>query len=169
MLRNPEDMPSACYLPSHPPGKLPGRQAHCAELPPRRWAAGCPGPWQGHPGPGCSRGVCPRHSRGPRASALNPPRAAAAPRPRRGSEDRAVLQGGLPCAGPMGAVGATGAAEAGCGRWVTGRPGTKDEEAGRRCRYWALTQGSLREGLSFGQHAGSKCARKVTETTECVI
>lgn len=33
MLRNPEDMPSACYLPSHPPGKRQGRQAHCAAMP----------------------------------------------------------------------------------------------------------------------------------------
>lgn len=43
------------------------------------------------------------------------------------------------------------------------------EEAGRCCRYWALTWVSPRKVLSFGQRARSKCARKVTETTECVI
>lgn len=36
MLRNPDPMPSACYLPSHPPGKLRARQAHCAQMLPRR-------------------------------------------------------------------------------------------------------------------------------------
>jgi hypothetical protein len=37
------------------------------------------------------------------------------------------------------------------------------------CGYWALTRASQREELSFGQCARSKCARKVTEITECVI
>lgn len=36
MLRNPDPMPSACYLPSHPPGKPRARQAHCAQMLPRR-------------------------------------------------------------------------------------------------------------------------------------
>lgn len=36
MLRNPDPMPSACYLPSHPPGKLRARQTHCAQMLPRR-------------------------------------------------------------------------------------------------------------------------------------
>lgn len=59
--------------------------------------------------------------------------------------------------------------EEACGRWVSGRPGAKEEdkeegeveeeeEEGRCCRYWALTRVSLREGLSFGQRARSKCA-----------
>lgn len=41
--------------------------------------------------------------------------------------------------------------------------------AQRLCRYWALTQESRREDLSFGQHVGSPRARKVNEITECVL
>lgn len=76
MLRNPEDMPSACYLPSHPPGKLWAAKPIVLKCPPgggqpavqgtgreHEWAvpgglpdstAGDSGPWvhalQGHDG-----------------------------------------------------------------------------------------------------------------------
>lgn len=176
MLRNPEDMPSACYLPSHPPGKRQGRQAHCAELPPRRWAAGCAGPWQER-GPGCSRGGSPRRSGGPRALGLRPlgqPQLLG-PRSTGGSEDRRVpaemtRASGWPAGSPPPVLGPWGPWGRGGGTWEMGvrvtwcRGGgqgggeVEEEMEGRCCRYWALTRVSLREGLSFGQRARSKCA-----------
>lgn len=47
MHRNPADMPSACYLPSHPPGKLRAAKPIVRKCPPGGRLAGCVGPWQG--------------------------------------------------------------------------------------------------------------------------
>lgn len=61
-------MPSACYLPSHPPGKRQGRQAHCAAMP-RSWAAGCAAR---RAGAGRLSGGCPEAAGGPGPGAHAP-------------------------------------------------------------------------------------------------
>lgn len=163
MLRNPEDMPSACYLPSHPPGKRQGRQAHCAAMPQELGGRLCgpggvgAGRLSGALGLGCTRlgGQCSSSARV--ASTLGLGAQEAPP------ETRPAAAGGVgspPVPGPRGPWGRGGDTQDA----VTGRPGACGGGTGRQ--YWPLTRGAPREGLSFGQHARSKCARKVTEPTD---
>lgn len=146
MLRNPEDVPSVCYLPSHPPGRPRAAKPlvlKCASHP-----GGGRQAVQGPAGDGDRDGD---GAPFPSLSARTSESREEPTKPASAAAGSCWAAGALPrCQGREGLGGPAGA---GGGGQASSIPGIDPVPPG--------------EGLSFGQRARHQCARKVTDHRTC--